>query len=52
MKLLLSSILFLTSFAAIADSYDDDLKKLFELTEVKTEINLKELVTIVNNVDM
>ena len=35
MKLFLSSILFLTSFAAIADSYDDDLKKLFELTGVK-----------------
>ena len=35
MKLFFASILFLTSFAAIADSYDDDLKKLFELTGVK-----------------
>jgi hypothetical protein len=35
MKIFIASILLLTSFTAIADSYDDDLRVLFELTGVK-----------------
>jgi len=35
MKIFIASILLLSSFTAIADSYDDDLRTLFELTGVK-----------------
>ncbi|MFK7816900.1 MAG: DUF2059 domain-containing protein [Gammaproteobacteria bacterium] len=35
MKILIASLLMITSFNAMADSYDDDLKTLFELTGVK-----------------
>ena len=35
MKIILTIALLLTSFTAVADSYDDDLKSLFELTGVK-----------------
>jgi len=37
MKIFLAIALLLASFTAMADSYDDDLKKLFELTGVKND---------------
>lgn len=35
MKIFFAIVLFAASFSVLADSYDDDLKKLFELTGVK-----------------
>lgn len=36
MKIFIASMLLVTSFTAIADSFDDDLRTLFELTGVKS----------------
>ncbi|MGH1536476.1 MAG: hypothetical protein ACRBDX_00255, partial [Gammaproteobacteria bacterium] len=35
MKIILAISLFLTSFTVMADTYDEDLRELFELTGVK-----------------